>query len=129
MSAQNVGEYVSKLKRNVGKRVMAGDILDAYHEMIPLAIVEDRMDQLCDLTRMMTSTAELVRDATFENRVLQELVTGFSQENEDDSFKGKVSLAFVKKQVAAHRERCKTILQQSGETFVAGAQRTTDTRK
>jgi hypothetical protein len=122
MSAQNIGEYVSKLKRNVGKRVMAGDILDAYHEMIPLAIVEDRMDQLCDLTRMMTSTAELVRDATFENRVLQELVTGFSQENEDDSFKGKVSLACVKKQVAAHRERCKTILQQSGETFVAGAQ-------
>jgi hypothetical protein len=126
MSAQNIGEYVSKLKRNVGKRVMAGDILDAYHEMIPLAIVEDRMDQLCDLTRMMTSTAELVRDATFENRVLQELVTGFSQENEDDSFKGKVSLAFVKKQVAAHRERCKTILQQSGETFVAGAQGNTN---
>jgi hypothetical protein len=122
MSQQNVGEYVAILKRNIGKKVSEGDMLDAYHEMVPLAVVENRVDQLCDLMRMLTSTAELVRDATFENRVLQELITGFSQSNEDDSFKGKVSLSFVNGQVAAHRERCKTILTQSGNTFVAGAQ-------
>jgi hypothetical protein len=122
MSPAAVGEYVSALKRNVGRKLLSGDVLDAYHEMVPLAIVENRMDQLTDIMRMLTSTAELVRDATFENRVLQELVRGLSREDADDSFKGKVSLSFVRGQVEAHRTRCMSILSKSGDTFVAGAQ-------
>jgi hypothetical protein len=122
MSPKSIGEYVGQLKRNVGRKMMAGDVLDAYHEMVPLVVVENRMDQLTDLTRMLTSTAELVRDATFENRVLQELVSGLSQEDSENSFKGKVSLDKIKEQVKAHRTRCKAILSKSGDTFVAGAQ-------
>ena len=119
---QNIGEYVSLLKRNVGRMMISGDVLNAYHEMVPLTVAENRMDQLCDLTRMLNSTAELVRDAIFENRVLQELVRGLSQADVDDSFKGKISLSFVKEQVNSHRERCKAILTKSGDVFVSGAQ-------
>ena len=102
--------------------MLQGDVLNAYHEMVPLAVIENQLDVLCDVMRMLTSTAELVRDATFENRVLQELVTGFTRDDIDDSFKGKVSQDFVKSQVEAHRARCQNILNSSGDTFVAGAQ-------
>lgn len=117
-----LGMYTGTLKRTVGHCMLAGDVLNAYHEMVPLAIAEESWDVMCDLMRMLTSTAELVRDATFENRVLQELVSGFTQEKVEDSFKGKVSLAFVKSQVEMHRTRCQMILKKSGDTFVAGAQ-------
>lgn len=122
MSSAIIGRYVSQLKRSVGHCMLAGDVLNAYHEMVPLAVVEESWDVLCDLMRMLSSIAELVRDATFENRVLQELVSGFTKQNIEDTFKGKVSLAFVKGQVEMYGNRCQLILKKSGDTFVAGAQ-------
>ena len=47
---------------------------------------------------------------------------GFTQDNIDDSFKGKVSLAFVTSQVNAHKSRCESILNRVGDSFVSGAQ-------
>ena len=112
--------YAMATRTEVARCWKVGNLLGAYHALIPYALVHpDDEELMIDIVRMLRSPAQSIYHLQVENVVLQHLLSSFSSSDPDNSCKGKVTSVGIKRQLVSHRHEVLTVIEKIGDVFVA----------